>query len=70
MVYQISKKAIKELDVADWENINFAVGLYMEESLYTMPSANPEWVLWAALRKKLDTILVEKQEKAEYKGWD
>ena len=69
-MYKISKKDIKNLDVADWENITFAVGVYMEESLYTMTSANPEWTIWNALRAKLDKIVVEKQEKEEYKGWE
>lgn len=60
-MFQISKKAIKDLDVADWENITHAVSLYIEDLYNTMPSKSPEYDIWYELRFKLDNILIEEQ---------
>lgn len=57
-MFAISKKAIKDLDVADWENIVYAVATYVDEALYTMPSSGPEWETWSRLRDKVDSVLV------------
>lgn len=57
-MYGISKKAIKDLDTSDWENILYAVGAYVEDYLYTLPSSGPEWITWSLLRDKLDEVLV------------
>lgn len=59
-MFQVSKEAVEKLDSADWENILYAVYLYVEESLYTMPSSTPEWKTWSRLRDKVDAVLVQK----------